>query len=441
MKGLCVLVVLVSLVILPGLVNAQVMGAGNVGLLSFGPGWYSGATRVTQIIVEKGGIQEIANVALSATVRGGLAGAVIMGMIAAEPLFTKGVDAIRTYMNNLGGSLYWSGNILEYQGASYWVPIAGTAVAIEWAADKGGAGVSGCGTGGKICNYVLGGNSQTTAQSSCNSFCQGASGGNCGSCSMVPSTTTVSCAGGCVVSNPGAGTITYNEYFYPANGTYAAEIQSQTPAPVPAQTPQLVTQLQTDLTAGTATVLAAADESESIIQKGLVAAWNPAAVVTTPVVVDQTAAPPTDGLVVTEPIAATPTTGATTAAQEAANVASGNLPSGGAISNSTPAGGTSTSTTGEAYTDPGFSGSLTTVPWAAPLDFGARWSTFASGVQSTGLFGLWGQAFGSPGSGGLRRILSTRVHWVLIHTTFRPGGLRSSGFSRAWFRSRAALWP
>ena len=71
------------------------MGSGGVGLLQWGPGWYSGATRLTTLLVERAGVQEIATVALSATVRGGIAGAVIMAMVVAEPAFNQGVDAIR----------------------------------------------------------------------------------------------------------------------------------------------------------------------------------------------------------------------------------------------------------------------------------------------------------------------------------------------------------
>jgi len=384
-----------SMVLYPSSSPAQVM-SGTVGLLGFGPGWYSGVTRVTQFIVERAGVTEMANVALTATMRGGLAGAVIMGMVLAEPAFDSGVDAIRTYLASLSGAGFTlTGGTLQWAPGTVWTPIAGTAVATEWAGDKGGAGVSGCGTGGRVCNYVLNG-SQSGAGTACNAFCQNAEGGNCGSCSYVPSVTTVSCQAGCVVSNPGAGTITYNEYFYPNSG-YTSQVQSSVPPPAPATIGQVTTQITQDLTNSVAAAKSAADEAEQILTWGIPGAVANASA--TPKVQDGEGV--ASGAIVDMVIPATPTTGATSAAMEAANVAAANLPSGGAITSTPPAAGTSTSTAAqEPYTDPSFSGSLSTVPWATPSDFGARWSTFASGVQSTGLFGLWGNAFGSPGSGG-----------------------------------------
>lgn len=76
--------VLITLVLIPALSFGQVM-SGTVGLLGFGPGWYSGATRIIQATVTRAGVTEVANIALSATIRGGIAGAVIMGMVLAEP--------------------------------------------------------------------------------------------------------------------------------------------------------------------------------------------------------------------------------------------------------------------------------------------------------------------------------------------------------------------
>jgi hypothetical protein len=173
---------------------------------------------------------------------------------------------------------------------------------------------------------------------------------------------------------------------------------NQPPPPVQATTSDLVGKLQTDLTAGNSLAIGAADEAEDILHKGIPGVLNPAA---TPTVTDRTSAPPTTGSVIDTTIPATPTTGATTPGAEAVNVATANLPSSGAITSTPPAAGTSSADAQQQpYTDPAYSGSLTTVPWATPSDFGARWNTFASGVQSTGLFGLWGNAFGSPGSGG-----------------------------------------
>jgi ABC-type methionine transport system permease subunit len=66
-----VLVVLVLVLCLSGAASAQgLVGAGGVGLLGMGPGWYVGAQRVTSFLVTREGITEVANVALSATIRG-----------------------------------------------------------------------------------------------------------------------------------------------------------------------------------------------------------------------------------------------------------------------------------------------------------------------------------------------------------------------------------
>ena len=133
---------------------------------------------------------------------------------------------------------------------------------------------------------------------------------------------------------------------------------NQTPPPVIATATDIVTKITSDLTAGSALGLAAADEAEDILNKGLPAAWNPSAVVSTPKVTDQTSAPPTDGAVVDTTIPATPTTGATTPAGEAINNVPSLLPATGAINSSnTPAAGSSSSTTPDTtYNDPSYWG-------------------------------------------------------------------------------------
>lgn len=394
------LVVLALVLCLSGAASAQgLVGAGGVGLLGMGPGWYVGAQRVTSFLVTREGITEVANVALSTTIRGGLAGAVIMGMIAAEPLFESGVDSIRTYMTNIGytvagGALYKPGSMLNNGPKQF---IAGTQGATDYAATLAQATThygTEAAAGASIYNSY---SDATTAEGTWYSAGGGYSAGLRENWSNGVG--TVECAWGMVL-NPSTlawistvgwcGPVTAGQYVQPNNSS---------PPPVAATITDLTTKITTDLTNSTPAALAAADEAEDILHKGVpLAATTPTA---TPAVQDGTSAPPTTGTVVDTTIPPTPTTGATTPGAEAVNVATGNLPSSGAITSAPPAAGTSQATTqDQPYTDPSYSGSFTSVPWATPSDFAARWFTFASGVQSTGLFGLWGSAFGSPGSGG-----------------------------------------
>ena len=183
--------------------------------------------------------------------------------------------------------------------------------------------------------------------------------------------------------------------------TTGEQVQNAPPPPPVAGTVNDITsKLNTDLAAGNAVATAAADEAEDILNKGMpgAAVGNPAA---TPAVTDNTAAPPTTGTVVSTPLPQPMPDGTTTPAGEAAKIVADNLPAGGAITNTPPAAGTSTATPQDKpYTDPAYSGSFTSVPWATPNDFAARWNTFAGGVQGTGLFGLWGNAFGNVPTGG-----------------------------------------
>ena len=100
--------VLVILVLVPALTFGQAM-SGTIGLLGFGPGWYVGAQRVIQATVTRAGITEVANIALTTTMRGLLGSAVIAAMIIAEPAFNSGVDAIRTWIATAGISRYNGG--------------------------------------------------------------------------------------------------------------------------------------------------------------------------------------------------------------------------------------------------------------------------------------------------------------------------------------------
>ena len=384
-----------SMVLSPLSSGAQVM-SGTVGLLGFGPGWYSGVTRVTQVIVEWAGVQEIANIALTSAMRGGLAGAVILGMVLAEPAFNSGVDAIRTYLSSLSWSV--SGGVLSKSGGpavggpDMFVP--GSAEAMNFAAVEayGNSTWGSIGIGYSVYNSY---SAATTAMSAAYTACGGYS--YCAENSSY-SSGDVTCAFMGTLNHSTGNTVSEEGYCGPTvAGTGVETNNNQPPPPVAVTEAALDTQIQTDIGNGVAKALAAADEAEQILNWGIPGAVANASA--TPKVADGIAV--ATGTVIDETIPATPTTGATSAAQEAANVAVANLPSGGAITSAPPAAGTSSSTAAqEPYTDPSFAGSLSTVPWATPSDFGARWSTFASGVQSTGLFGLWGNAFGSPGSGG-----------------------------------------
>jgi hypothetical protein len=397
-KGSVVLVVLALVLCLAGAASAQgLVGAGGVGLLGMGPGWYVGAQRVTSFLVTREGITEVANVALSTTIRGGLAGAVIMAMVIAEPAFNSGVDSIRTYMQNLGAA-GWSvsGGQLYKPGVATGGPktfIPGSADYTSWSnvMSHYNSIYSSIGVSFNVYNsysdaqtalgvaYAAGGG--YTYMSEAGSY---GSGNVTGAALVTLNHSTGAAVSACIYGGP---------------NTVGEQVQNNTPPPpVVATTTDLTGKIQTDLASSTPAALAAADEAEDILHKGVPFAGNAAAA---PPVADGTSSPPPAGVVVDTTIPATPTTGATTPGAEAVNVATAGLPSSGAITSTPPAAGTSQATTqDQPYTDPSYSGSFTSVPWATPSDFAARWSTFASGVQSTGLFGLWGSAFGSPGSGG-----------------------------------------
>jgi hypothetical protein len=388
----------VALLLMPVSSPAQLVGAGGVGLLGMGPGWYVGAQRVTSFLVSRAGVTEVANVALSATIRGGLAGAVIMGMIVAEPLFMSGVDSIRTYMNQIGytvigGSLYKPG-IATNNGPDQF--IAGSQGMTDYNACMAGAATH-YGTEAPAGASIY--NSASDAQTAEGTWYSAGGGYNAGLReNWSNSSGSVQCSYGLVLNPSTLAWVSTLAWCGPTTAGQYVQPNNSQPPPVAATITDLTNKITTDITNAVPAATAAADEAEDILHKGIPGVLNPAA---TPKVTDNTSAPPTTGAVVDTTIPATPTTGATTPGAEAVNVATANLPSSGAITSTPPAAGTSSADAQQQpYTDPAYSGSLTTVPWATANDFGARWNTFASGVQSTGLFGLWGNAFGSPGSGG-----------------------------------------
>jgi hypothetical protein len=395
---LLVCVLVASMVGVPTLANAQYM-SGTLDLLGMGPGWYSGATRVTSFLVSRAGVTEIANVALSATIRGGLAGAVIMAMVVAEPAFMSGVDAIRTYMNSLGaslqgGSLYWTYGAIANTGPDMFIP--GSQQASDFATAMAAVNARYAGYTWAVGTQVYPSYSAATTAEGTWYTAQGGYGYASENWSVTQG--TVACSVG-LTENHSTGTFTGGVAFCgPVTAGAGVETNNNQTPPVAVTPTNLDLKITNDITAGSAQATAAADEAEDILHKGIPGVMNPAA---TPTVTDQTSAPPFTGTVVDTTIAPTPTTGATTPGAEAANVAAANLPSSGAITSTPPAAGTSTATTNDqAYTDPAYSGGFTAVPWATPVDFGVRWNTFATSVQTSGLFALWGNSFGSPGSGG-----------------------------------------
>jgi hypothetical protein len=318
-------------------------------------------------------------------------------MVIAEPAFNSGVDSIRTYMQNLGAA-GWSvsGGQLYKPGVATGGPktfIRGSADYTSWSNVMSHYSSIYSSIGVSFNVY----NSYSDAQTALGVAY--AAGGGYTYMSEAGSYGSGNVTGAALVTLNHATGVAVSACIYGGPNTVGEQVQNNTPPPpVVATTTDLTGKIQTDLASSAPAALAAADEAEDILHKGIPGVLNPAA---TPTVADTTSAPPTTGTVVDTTIPATPTTGATTPGQEAVNVATANLPSSGAITSAPPAAGTSSADAQQQpYTDPAYSGTLTTVPWAAANDFGARWNTFASGVQSTGLFGLWGNAFGSPGSGG-----------------------------------------
>ena len=388
--------VLITLILIPALSFGQVM-SGTVGLLGFGPGWYSGATRIIQATVTRAGVTEVANIALSATIRGGIAGAVIMGMVIAEPAFNSGVDAIRTWMATAGYSRMAGGGLGKAPAAGTYSPYyypSGQSDATSLATMQTWANSQWSGVGVSLWVYTNYSNAQT-AEGNAYSAAGGYYGGTYGNREFTShSVGNISCG----FEGP------LNQYGVAASvtgfcGANTADGQAQPnsqPPPVPSSITDLTNKVTTDLTNGVTAATAAADEAENVLTGGVPGVLNPAS---TPAVQDGTGT--ATGTVVSTTIPATPTTGATTPAGEAANVVAGNLPAGGAITSTPPAAGTSAATPQEQpYNDPAYSGSLTTVPWATPNDFAARWTTFEGSVMGSALFGMWGNAFGSVPSGG-----------------------------------------
>ena len=391
-RKLCAVVLLV-MVAVPSLTFGQAM-SGTVGLLGFGPGWYSGATRVIQATVTRAGITEVANIALTTTMRGLLGSAVIAAMVIAEPAFNSGVDAIRTWIATAGISRY-NGGIGK---ASVWT--GGPKVFVNGSADASSLAVIQGRHGAPYSTWKIY-NSYSDAGTAENSWYSGVGGYSYARESAGDSAGNVSCGFGYLIDFntwaviPGSGIA-----FCGPNTTGEQVIDHPPPPPVAGTVNDITSKLNTDLAANNAAAAAAADEAEDILNKGMpgAAVGNPAA---TPAVTDQTAAPPATGVVVSMPLPQPMPDGTTTPAGEAAKIVADNLPAGGAITSTPPAAGTSAATPQDKpYMDPAFSGSAVTVPWATPNNFATRWTTFETSVTSSGLFALWGGAFGSVPSGG-----------------------------------------
>ena len=186
--------------------------------------------------------------------------------------------------------------------------------------------------------------------------------------------------------------------------TAGEQVQNAPPPPPVAGTVNDITsKLNTDLAANNAAAIAAADEAEDILNKGIPAAavGSPAA---SPAVTDQTAAPPAAGTVVTTPLPQPMPDGTTTPAGEAAKIVTDALPAGGAITSTPPAAGTSgTAPPPELpYTDPSYGGAISAddTTWGTVGDFGVRLQTFTGGITSTGLWGAPAAFFNGVPSGG-----------------------------------------
>ena len=426
--AVCVLVLLIGC---PTIMFGQVM-SGTVGLLGFGPGWYVGAQRVIQATVTRAGVTEVANIALTTTMRGLLASAVIGAMIVAEPAFNSGVDAIRTWIATAGISRYNGGIGVAGPSLGPKQFIPGSADATSLATMQSWAnGYFACGATLTVYNsYSDAGTAEGAAYTAAGGYYGGTYGNREMTSHAVGNVT-------CGFEGP------LNSSGMPASltgfcgpNTAGEQVQNAPPPPpVAGHVTDITSKLNTDLANSVPAALGAADEAEDILNKGIPAAavGSPAA---SPAVTDTTAAPPATGVVVSTPMPQAMPDGSPTPAAEAATIAANNLPAGGAITTTPPAAGTSATTPPPAlpYTDPGYSGSLSTVPWTAPNSFGTRWETFQSSIQTSGLFGLWGSSFGSVPSGGRRLIPSMRASSAIIHTISRPGGQRCSGCSRVSFK-------
>ena len=393
--AVCALVLLIGC---PTIMFGQVM-SGTVGLLGFGPGWYVGAQRVIQATVTRAGVTEVANIALTNAMRGVLASAVIAAMVIAEPAFNSGVDAVRTWIATAGISRY-NGGIGKAgpdNGPKQFIPGTADATSYSQIQTWGNAQYTTCGINWKTYNSY---SDAQTAEGAKYTADGGYYGGAYGNREYsMHSAGNVSC--GFEGALGPTGSATSMTAFCGPNTTGEQVQNAPPPPPVAGTVNDITSKLNTDLAANNAAAIAAADEAEDILNKGIPAAavGSPAA---SPAVTDQTAAPPAAGVVVTTPLPQPMPDGSTTPAAEAVNTVVPALPSSGAITSTPPAAGTSATAPPPAlpYTDPGYSGSLSTVPWTAPNSFAERWNTFQGSIQTSGLFGLWGSSFGSVPSGG-----------------------------------------
>ena len=387
--------VLVIMIGVPSLGFGQVM-SGTVGLLGFGPGWYAGAQRVIAATVTREGVTEVANIALTTTMRGLLASSVIAAMIIAEPAFNSGVDAIRTYIATAGISRY-NGGIGK---AAPWT--GGPKVFVTGSADA--AGLTTIQGRHSTVNSWKVYNSYSDAGTAELNWYTGAGGYANARESGSDAAGNVSCGFGYMIDPQTWNMIpgTYTAYCGP--NTTGEQVTDPPPPPPTAGTVNDITsKLNTDLAANNAAAAAAADEAEDILNKGIpgAAVGSPAA---TPAVTDQTAAPPAAGVVVTTPLPQAMPDGTTTPAAEAVKLVTDSLPAGGAITSTPPAAGTSSTAPPPAlpYTDPAYSGAVGVddTTWGTVGDFGVRLQTFTGGIQATGLWGAPAAFFNGVPSGG-----------------------------------------
>jgi|GEM_PF-3130741 len=393
--AVCVLVLLIGC---PTIMFGQVM-SGTVGLLGFGPGWYVGAQRVIQATVTRAGVTEVANIALTTTMRGLLASAVIGAMIVAEPAFNSGVDAIRTWIATAGISRYNGGigKAGPSLGPKQFIPGSADATSLASIQTWYAGAFSGIGCTWTVYNSYSDAQTAEGAKYTADGGYYGGAYGNREYSSHWAGNVT------CGFESPlgSTGSATSMTAFCGPNTTGEQVQNAPPPPPVAGTTSDITSKITADLNNNNAAAAAAADEAEDILNKGIPAAavGSPAA---SPAVTDTTAAPPATGVVVSTPMPQAMPDGSPTPAAEAATIAANNLPAGGAITTTPPAAGTSATAPPPAlpYTDPGYSGSLSTVPWTAPNSFATRWGTFQGSIQSSGLFGLWGSSFGSVPSGG-----------------------------------------
>ena len=366
------------MVALPSLAHANAFAStvnGAVSLVEYGPAWYSGTSRLVQAMVTREGINEVATVALGGAARGEIGAAVVLGLVALEPAFDSGVDAIRAWMATAGVSA--SGGQL-YQGATQ----AFQNTAMQNNLVQNIASINGL-------PYTL--HATLTGYQVCSDYPSTWFNNtyNIGTAGNWGTGSTMLAWYGCYNHTAGV----YVGYdIAPASGSTTITQGNSSQQLTPAGLAGLLVADQ----AGSGTVQtqaqAAEDEADNIITAGLAG---------TGAVADGAGGAPAASAVAAAAIPAT-ASGATSAGQEAANQVVSVLPSSGAITSSNPSAGTvqGTSTQQEAYNDPSYDGSLSTSAWPTPGIFAADWQNFETSVMNTGVFALWGNSFGGTPTGG-----------------------------------------